>query len=160
MVDLIIDKIKLQKVIEEHRFDPSKFHNVSKENFCSLLESDEMCMHMFGKERPVIDWVPYRPIKSNVEYMMQETTPVIGSSLDSVDKSLLTFSQNFQILIGTMYFIEVYGNIDELTSHLLSHLHQALNTKTENIIVRMFHDKDIKDDDKKTYEWPEISTHS
>ena len=126
---------------------PSTISFVDTVMLSKIFDRKDWTERIFGK-RIVVSWVPCRPIKSNIAYIFQETTSVIGSNLHDVDRLLITFELQYDAAAGIVVSIDVYGNVTEnLQTHIEQHIKHAVKPENHrNIIVQIFHDLDLNID--------------
>lgn len=109
----------------------------------NVFENEDLSSSLFHQSSVIVDWVPYRPIKSNIPSIFTQTTSVIGSNLCDIDKAFLTFGNHFRIVDGLMFKIDIYGNQCGLIySHILQHIQ---NCEDDNVLIQLFYDKNVTD---------------
>lgn len=109
----------------------------------NVFENEDLSSRLFHQSSVIVDWVPYRPIKSNLPSIFTQTTSVIGSNLGDIDKAFLTFGNHFRTVDGLMFEIDIYGNQwDLIYSHILQHMQ---NCEDDNVLIRLFYDKNVTD---------------
>lgn len=114
-----------------------------------LLTLSQTSACLFQGCRLVIDLVPYRPIKTNVTYMIQTTTSVIGSNLDDANSALVSFGNYSEVYRGLLYYIDVYGNVmANIEAHIQYHMEQIKNiqSKSDNIVIQIYCEKHANTD--------------
>lgn len=111
----------------------------------ALFDSMSVSNDIFGT-RLVLQGVPFRPIKSNVRFIMQETTSVIGSNMDDINRLLITFGNQYETFVGTVVFIDIYGNVsDDLRNHIQFYLKRVTETgQSSKIIIKLCFDENVK----------------
>lgn len=109
----------------------------------NVFENEYLSSRLFHQSSVIVDWVPYRPIKSNLTSIFTQTTSVIGSNLSDIDKAFLTFGNHFITVDGLMFVIDIYGNQwDLIYNHILQHMQ---NCEDDNVSIRLFYDKNLTD---------------
>lgn len=114
-----------------------------------LLTLSQTSACLFQGCRLVIDLVPYRPIKTNVTYMIQTTTSVIGSNLDDANSALVSFGNYSEVYRGLLYYIDTYGNVmANIEAHIQYHMEQIKNiqSKSDNIVIQIYCEKHANTD--------------
>lgn len=111
--------------------------NLSESHSCIVVIDETVLSGIFASthltrklfcDKVVVNYVPFRPVKANVTYIMQETSCVIGSNLGYVDRLLITFGSLYEASVRTFVCLDIYGNTNEnLALHVHCHINHALN---------------------------------
>lgn len=118
---------------------PNSAKPIDESELADILTNQQLCCHLFPEGRVIVDWVPYRLIKSNASLIKTIRTTVIGSNLKN-DTRILTFANYFNALAGLVCNIEVYGRVGEtLAEHIYLQLRELISkVMTGNVIIRCF----------------------
>lgn len=118
---------------------PTSAKPIDESELGDILTNQQVCCHLFPEGRVIVDWVPYRLIKSNASLIKTIRTTVIGSNLKNGTR-ILTFANYFNTLAGLVCNIEVYGYIGEtLAEHLYLHLRELISKVISGkVIIRCF----------------------
>ncbi|VDI46700.1 Hypothetical predicted protein [Mytilus galloprovincialis] len=118
---------------------PTSAKPIDESELANILTNQQVCCHLFPEGRVIVDWVPYRLIKSNASLIKTIRTTVIGSNLKN-DTRILTFANYFNALAGLICNIEVYGRVGEtLAEHIYLHLRELISKViTGKVIIRCF----------------------
>lgn len=122
---------------------PGYVRAVSKPDMSRIFENAHMRTKLFPDNRLVIDWVAYKPMKSNIPYIYTERCSVFGSNVDDVTYSggknpLITFASYVVLDSVIMYNFDIYGSDAEaLYYHLIAHLKILKNIKLPHDILQL-----------------------
>ncbi|CAC5374555.1 unnamed protein product [Mytilus coruscus] len=122
----------------------SEIELLDRQKLEDLLTLPQTSACLFQGCRVVIDLVPYRPIQTNVAYMIQTTTSMIGSYLDDANSALISFGDYSEVFRGLLYYIDVYGNVmANIEAHIQYHMEQIKNiqSKSDNIVIQIYCEK-------------------
>ncbi|XP_052076818.1 histidine N-acetyltransferase-like [Mytilus californianus] len=124
---------------------PSSAKPIDAIELGDILTNQQVSCHLFPESRVIVDWVPYRLIKSNAFLIKTIRTTVIGSNLENGTR-ILTFGNYFNTTAGLVCNIEVYGCIGEtLAEHLYLHLRELISHEISGkVIIRCFYRQETK----------------
>lgn len=113
---------------------------INAEELAELLSSPKLRQQYFPEGRIIVDWVPYRPMKSNASLIKTDRTSIVASQLYESERGVLTFVNHFVAAFGLIFNLDVYGFIDStLKDHLILHCNEPLSVANpENVLIRCF----------------------
>jgi hypothetical protein len=113
---------------------------INDKELAELLSVPNLCHQYFPEGRIIVDWVPYKPMKSNASLIKTDRTSIVASELYESERGLLTFVNHFVAAFGLIFNLDVYGFIDStLNDHLILHCKETLSlAKSENVLIHCF----------------------
>jgi hypothetical protein len=135
--------MRIKDVLQGKEDSNTVTKRLNHDDLQNVFENEDLSSRLFHQSSVIVDWVPYRPIKSNIPSIFTQTTSVIGSNLGDIDKAFLTFGNHFRTVDGLMFEIDIYGNQwDLIYSHILQHMQ---NCEDDNVLIRLFYAKNVTD---------------
>lgn len=113
---------------------------INGEELAELISSPKFCNKYFPEGRIIVDWVPYKPMKSNASLIKTDRSSIVASELYEFERGLLTFVSHYIATFGLVFILDVYGCIDStLNDHLILHCKETLSlANSENVILCCF----------------------
>lgn len=114
--------------------------SIDEEGLGEILSNQALHRELFPEGRLIVDWVPYRPMKSNANLIKTARTSMVVSDLGNSKKCVLTFGNYFMAAIGLVCNLDVYGHADFiLKDHILLQIKHILpHAKSKKVIIRCF----------------------
>lgn len=122
-----------------------QLNNVDLEN---IMSDDVMRQRLFPDDRLVVDWVPFRPVISNVSQILTERCRCIGTNVDTTEsnnntgcdnKPLLTFGNSANCKNGLLYRLDIYGDgYCHIEKHLSRTIDHIAELKHYDTILQLF----------------------
>lgn len=134
-----------ENVTKGKRGFTKQLNNADLEN---MISHDELRQRLFPDERLVVDWVPFRPIISNVSQILTDRCRCIGTNVDIEEtnnntdadrKPLLTFGNFANCTNGLLYRLDIYGDgYCHIEDHISRTVDRIAELKHYNTIVQLF----------------------
>lgn len=124
------------------------------EDMTKIFESQPLRSQLFKNDILLVFLVPYKPIRTNIPWIMNSRCLVHGSNIFEEDTSRATLSYGNYSRCGTGvdYYVDTFGatdttdNVDALTCHIKSHLYKSITITNEEIHMFVYVDKDTNTD--------------
>lgn len=137
----------MQRCLDNLAKPSKRAHSLNSTELGHLLDDKTLGKVLFPEGKIIVDWVPYRPMKSNADLMMTERTMAVFSRMDS---PLLTIGNYYIAPAGFIYNMDIFGNVCNIQEHFYRHLAFAIErakiSKCDKIYFRCIISEKFKND--------------